>query len=97
MYDSIGSGGSGGGGSSGGWGGGGGGGSSVPSTRAPFSPKQIEDRFRDFDVDRRDGNNGGTGGEEVFEKVDWRQTTPSTRGGRNQGGQAEGREIELDG
>ncbi|RCN34725.1 hypothetical protein ANCCAN_19429 [Ancylostoma caninum] len=53
-----------------------------PSGGRGFSPKQIEDKFRDFDVDNHGDGGGGDGGEEVFEKVDVRFTTPPTRGDR---------------
>ncbi|KAK6729501.1 hypothetical protein RB195_006507 [Necator americanus] len=80
----------------------------LPAGGRGFSPKQIEDRFKDFDVD---DHSHGDGDEEVFEKVDVRFTTPSTRGDRRgssssdrrgssssnrQGSQSDaGREIEL--
>ncbi|KJH44450.1 hypothetical protein DICVIV_09514 [Dictyocaulus viviparus] len=59
--------------------------------------KQFEDRFKEFDVDRRDSNNDG---EELFERVDVRFTTPSPRGRRPPNSPTSqsslGREIELD-
>uniref|UniRef100_W6NRL5 Protein PQN-24 n=1 Tax=Haemonchus contortus TaxID=6289 RepID=W6NRL5_HAECO len=62
-----------------------------PPSSGRWSPKQIEDKFKDYDVDHRDDNNNG--GEEEFRRVDWRETPPpATRGGRRE---SVGREIEL--
>ncbi|XGW24999.1 hypothetical protein V3C99_006441 [Haemonchus contortus] len=66
-----------------------------PPSSGRWSPKQIEDKFKDYDVDHRDDNNNG--GEEEFRRVDWRETPPpATRGGRNRDREPSvGREIEL--
>ncbi|XGW25000.1 hypothetical protein V3C99_006441 [Haemonchus contortus] len=90
-YDSITSGGGG----TGGWGGGGRSLPTSPPSSGRWSPKQIEDKFKDYDVDHRDDNNNG--GEEEFRRVDWRETPPpATRGGRNRDREPSvGREIEL--
>ncbi|PIO76174.1 hypothetical protein TELCIR_01763 [Teladorsagia circumcincta] len=102
-YDSITSGG----GESGGWGGGGssdggnsggwggGGRPTTPPSTGRWSPDQIKDKFKDYDVDHRDDNNNG---EEEFKRVDWRETpAPATRGDRNRGKEPLGGEIELRG
>ncbi|WKX89829.1 hypothetical protein Q1695_009017 [Nippostrongylus brasiliensis] len=72
----------------------------TPAPSGGFSPKQIKDRFRDFDIDDRHNNGGGGGDEETFESVDWRRTTPPTRNlngnGGSGGNQPMGREVELD-
>ncbi|CAJ0594169.1 unnamed protein product [Cylicocyclus nassatus] len=70
-----------------------------------WDPKQIKDKFNDFDVDNREDD---AGGDEVFEKVDVRFTTrpprrlpsynkaPGISTGRQGSTGGEGREIELD-
>ncbi|KAJ1347543.1 hypothetical protein KIN20_002620 [Parelaphostrongylus tenuis] len=69
---------------------------SSSGTTKNYDRKQIEDHFKNFDPDRRDD---GDAGEEAFERVDVRYTTPSSRIKRLRGSPTSGslgREIELD-
>ncbi|VDM83306.1 unnamed protein product [Strongylus vulgaris] len=54
-----------------------------------WSPKQIEDKIKDFDIDKHGDDDGSSlkeppvlDIEEPFEKIDVRFTTPPTRGDR---------------